>query len=243
MKKFILTILPCLFFISVFAQMQVVAPNGAVKINTYATLHVTDKGTLAGASGFDFNPNVTTKGFLLEQNVSESSGFYCDGDFAVIYSPGDYGRLLRVYDEDGMIEKWYLDGSGNAYTISDERTKENITNVDNCLAQLIGLSAKKYNYKKEDQGKTFVAEDNKYDPSQKQYFGFLAQDVEKVFPNVVSDDEKGNKFVSYTQLIPVIVEGIKEQHEVIEQQQAEIDQLKTRLTALEDKINSLLPKN
>lgn len=204
---------------------------------------MSDIGTLGGAINFDFNTTTPLKGFLLEQDLSESAGFYCDGDFAVIYSPGDQNRLLRVYDEDGMIEKWYLDANGNAFTVSDERTKENITNIDNCLAQLIGLSAKKYNYKKEDQGKAIKANDNKYDPSQKQYFGFLAQDVEKVFPNVVSEDEKGNKFVSYTQLIPVIAEGIKEQHELIEQQQVEIDQLKTRLTALEDKIKSLLPKN
>lgn len=242
MKKIILTILPCLFFISVFSQIQVVS-DGSLKVNNNSLLHMSDIGTLGGAINFDFNTVTPLKGFLLEQDQSESSGFYCDGDFAVIYSPGDQNRLLRVYDEDGMIEKWYLDANGTAFTVSDERTKENITNIDNCLAQLIGLSAKKYNYKKEEQGKAFKANDNKYDPSQKQYFGFLAQDVEKVFPNVVSEDEKGNKFVSYTQLIPVIAEGIKEQHELIEQQQVEIDQLKTRLTAMEDKIKSLLSKN
>ena len=242
MKKIVFTTLQCLFFINVFSQIQVIT-DGSLKVNTNAILHMTDVGTQGGAINFDFNPNVTTKGFLLEQNLSESSGFYCDGDYAVIYSPGDYNRLLRVYDEDGMIEKWYIDGSGNAFTTSDERAKENIVNLNSCLTKLTGLSAKSYNYKINAQELTRNEGENKFNPSQQQYYGFLAQDVEKVFPSVVAEDEKGNKFISYTQLIPVIVEGMKEQQELIDRQQSEIDQLKAQLTELADKVKSLLPGN
>ncbi|MFV0267950.1 MAG: tail fiber domain-containing protein [Draconibacterium sp.] len=238
MKKIVLSTLLGLFVCNVFAQIQVIT-DGSLKVNTYSTLHVTDMGTLGQANGFDFNPNTTSPGFLLEQNRSESSGFYCDGDFAVIYSPGDQSRLLRVYDEDGMVEKWYLDGSGNAFTISDERAKENIADIGNCLNELMMLKAKKYNYKKENH-EGAKAEDDKYDPSQKQYFGFLAQDIEKLFPNIVSEDEKGNKFVSYSQLIPVIIQGISEQQAKIEQQEKEISQLKKHLDELDKKLVSLI---
>jgi len=241
MKKFILTILSSLFFISVYAQMQITS-DGSLKLNTYSTLHVTDEGTLAGANGFDFNSSSSYDGFLLEQNRSESSGFYCDGDFAVIYSPGDYGRLLRVYDEDGMVEKWYLDGSGNAYTISDEKDKENIKDIDKSLEKLLKLKSKEYNYKAKSEEKTNSPEENKYDPSQELYFGFLAQDVEKIYPTLVSKDEKGNMFVSYQQLIPIIIQGIKEQQILIDQQQIEIDELQAEVNQQQTVIDDLIAR-
>jgi hypothetical protein len=232
--------------------------NGRLDLDFYSRMHVTDIGMDGQANGFDFNSGSTITGFLVEQRKSESSGFYCDGDFAVIYSPGDQNRLLRVYDEDGMIEKWYIDGSGYANTISDERSKENIRDVSNCLNQLSNLEAKKYNYKKEYDnnvetslkdvpenidgtypGGDIVADNNKYDPSQKEYYGFIAQDVELIFPEIVSEDEKGNKFVSYTQFIPIIIEGMKEQQSVIEEQQNKIDILTKQVEALEKRMDLL----
>ncbi|RKD92652.1 tail fiber domain-containing protein [Mangrovibacterium diazotrophicum] len=240
MKKLILTVLPCLFFASLYAQIKVVT-DGSLEVNTYGTVHVSQTITTGDASGFDFNTASTIPGFLFEQDRSESSGFYCDGDIVAIYSPGDRDRLLRMYDSDaGMVEKWYLDGNGNAYTISDERSKKNITDIQNSLSLLITLKAKKYNYIGNDKEKYGKAEENKFDSSQKQYYGFLAQDVEKVFPNVVSEDEDGNKFVCYTQLIPVIIEGVQEQQETIDQQQEEIDLLKAQVEDLATKLSALI---
>jgi hypothetical protein len=38
----------------------------------------------------------------------------------------------------------------------------------------------------------------------------IAQEVEKVFPDVVNTDEEGKKTVTYQQLIPVLIEAVKE---------------------------------
>ena len=86
------------------------------------------EATLRGAANFDFNP-YSREGLIMEQGSSEGSGLYADGDFAAIWSPGDQNRLLRVYDEDGMVEKWYLDGSGYAHTLSDINAKENVRSI------------------------------------------------------------------------------------------------------------------
>lgn len=41
-------------------------------------------------------------------------------------------------------------------------------------------------------------------------FGFMAQDVEQSFPELVRKDLNGNRFVNYTQMIPIMAEAIKE---------------------------------
>ncbi len=213
------------------------------------------------ANGFDFNPNTTSPGLTLEHHGAESSGFYSDNDYAVIWSPGDYGRLLRVYDEDRMVEKWYLDASGYAHTISDKNKKENISKIDDSLIKLKSIEGVKFNYKKEDTTtvSTHIAEENpqisktdsiwpgdiehkdnnKYDPSKKQYYGFIAQDVEKVYPDLVSTNENGEKYISYTEFIPLLLEGYKEQQSIIEKQETEITDLTKRVELLELEIQKI----
>jgi hypothetical protein len=56
------------------------------------------------------------------------------------------------------------------------------------------------------------------------HLGLLAQDVEKIIPQIVSTDTSKTqlKTLSYTELIPVLIEAIKEQ-------QTQINELKNKL--------------
>ena len=56
--------------------------------------------------------------------------------------------------------------------------------------------------------------------------GVIAQEVEAVFPELVTTSQKGHKQVSYTGLIGVLIQAVKEL-------KAENDALKARVTALE----------
>lgn len=47
--------------------------------------------------------------------------------------------------------------------------------------------------------------------------GFLAQDVQVLFPELVEEDNEGYKYVDYVGLIPVLVESVKEQQEQIDE--------------------------
>ena len=58
--------------------------------------------------------------------------------------------------------------------------------------------------------------------------GFIAQDLEKIFPEMVFTDDRGYKSVDYSRLTPVLVETIKAQ-------QKQIDDLMKRLEKLENK--------
>ena len=58
------------------------------------------------------------------------------------------------------------------------------------------------------------------------YAGVVAQEVEKVLPEVVSEDDDGMKSVAYGNMVGLLVEAIKEQ-------QKQIDALTARINTLE----------
>ena len=82
-------------------------------------------------------------------------------------------------------------------TKSDKEFKENIENVTSCLEKILSLEAKCFNYK---------------DNQEQKHIGFIAQDVEKVIPEVVTKDDKGNLYVAYNEIVPLLTEAIKELH-------------------------------
>jgi len=61
--------------------------------------------------------------------------------------------------------------------------------------------------------------------------GFLAQEMEKIIPEVVRTSVNGTKAIAYTDLIAILVEGMKEQ-------QSEIDSLKNEVASLSIKSSS-----
>jgi len=234
-------------------------------------IHRSKNGVCGGAVSYNFNPNTSTdaKGFLFENSYGESSGFYGDGDYAVIWSPGDYGYLLKVLDEDGMSLKWYIDGSGNAFTNSDKNRKENIKKIVGSLYKIKNLSGVTYNFINTNEEK--LKNDSiatgllGYNGDKKAFkgkieknkSGFIAQELEKIIPEVVETDENGDKFVNYDGIIPYLVEGMKEQQLIIESLQSEIQELKrnsgggsklksattTGTSTLEENITSALYQN
>ena len=58
--------------------------------------------------------------------------------------------------------------------------------------------------------------------------GVIAQDVEKIVPEIVSSDENGYKSVDYSKLAPLLIEAVKEQQKQIEELKSEIEKLKQK---------------
>ena len=59
-----------------------------------------------------------------------------------------------------------------------------------------------------------------------EHFGVIAQEAEEVLPEIVKDSADGEKAVAYAEIIPVLIESIREL-------KAENDVLKERIAALE----------
>lgn len=100
---------------------------------------------------------------------------------------------------------------------SDIRYKENIQTIENPIEKINAISGVTYDWKvNEFPEKGFT--------DQKQ-IGFIAQELEKVLPEMVHTDENGFKTVDYAKATPVLVEAMKEQ-------QHQIDMLKEQYTEL-----------
>jgi len=134
---------------------------------------------------------------------------------------------------------------GGSWQSSDIRVKKNITSLDKSNTKLLlQLNAASYQMidpsKLEGEGtvsndsvKSSTASVTDEDLETRLNFGFIAQDLEKVFPNLVKTDEKGYKAVNYTGLIPVIIETLKEQDSIINAQDTRIKQLDSTVTELQ----------
>ena len=104
-----------------------------------------------------------------------------------------------------------IEYTGTITDVSDMRLKENFSPIKNSLSKLQKI--KGYTYNMND------------DETKKIEYGVTAQELQKIFPEMVTvvDAEKGYLGVSYIQLIPVLLEAIKEQQVIIEQQKEEND--------------------
>ena len=133
---------------------------------------------------------------------------------------GTTGYAVRF---DGYIDKLYVlwqNASGNdqggvylsygatSWTAnSDIRLKDVNGNIENAVDKLKTLNAINYSWKS--------------DETKKQNLGLIAQEVEKVFPQVIDENKNGYFGVRYADLVPVLVKAIQEL-------KAEIDELKNK---------------
>jgi hypothetical protein len=106
--------------------------------------------------------------------------------------------------------------AGNLYNTSDVRLKENIIELSKeKIDNLFKLNPVEYFFKR--------------DLTKKEHLGFIAQDVEKLFPNLVKNNIFGYKTVNYIEFIPIIISKMKSM-------QNEIDELKSLVKELRDDI-------
>lgn len=131
--------------------------------------------------------------------------------------------------------------ANGVYNLSDERVKENIQIIPNALDKIMHLSGVSYKYNKD---YSYVTGND-----QRTYLGFIAQDVKEILPEVVAQKNlpvsgptimkenmdasqiKNEIFnvVDYTAIIPVMVEAMKEQQNLINDLKAEIELLKKEI--------------
>ena len=124
-----------------------------------------------------------------------------------------------------------LDVSGSIYlngttiVTSDERLKSDIRGIDDLVPKIYELEGKSYQKRLPDSTETFFE------------YGFLAQELQRQFPDLVVRTSDGYLGVNYIALIPVIVEALKSQKQ-------EIEELNERIFALERALNSnAVPNN
>ena len=92
---------------------------------------------------------------------------------------------------------------------SDKRLKKTIKQIDGALEKVNKLKGVSFEWKE----------------SGTQALGLIAQDVEKVIPELVTTDDNGFKGIRYNNIIAVLVEAIKEQQDQIKVLQDQVKKL------------------
>jgi hypothetical protein len=178
--------------------------------------------------------NTVTSGLAGAEGVrgfnNSTSGIGVYAGFTGGNQPSAIGWALFANGWAGGITPWL--------NVSDERFKTNISVIEGALGKILQIRGVEYNFNSQ--------QFPKMNFSDTRQIGFIAQEIEAVFPSMVQTkgvavdggEEISNGFsapresynmkaVAYTDLIPVLVEAIKEQQKMIDELRKEIDILKS----------------
>ncbi len=174
----------------------------------------------------------TTPQFSVAYDATHHADFTVDADGALTIAPNatttitsaliaDYrvgiatdspAYALHAYRTDDGPVAGFTDSNGTC-TIdptsstlsctSDINLKKNIVSITGVLDDILKLRGVNFNWLKESGPASHI--------------GFIAQEIEQVFPELVSMDYRGYKSVSYASFSPLLVEAIKEQQKQIQQ--------------------------
>ena len=143
---------------------------------------------------------------VLRLGSGDDVEFFCNGSHMYMDLNSGIGNF---YIRDGSTTRYTFNdngsftATGNITAYSDINLKKNIELIPNALDKVLSL-----------RGLTYDRIDLKGEENQRQS-GVVAQEVEKVLPEVVSTDEDGIKSVAYGNMVGLLIEAIKEQQEQI----------------------------
>ena len=121
-----------------------------------------------------------------------------------LYVSGSYGAGLGAISASGDV---VADGDIVAYNSSDERLKDNIQVIQGSLDKIDGIRGVEFDWNEKSPG---WARERGHD------VGVIAQEVQKVLPEVVQERKNGYLGVDYKRIVPLLIESVKELKQEVE---------------------------
>lgn len=194
-------------------------------------------GLVGGFAQITFvTPNRTIS--FTQNDAASKAGFYDNSAsawrFAIDYSTGNVGIGTTTPDERLVVYNGSTTGkytTGGWTHSSDVRLKHDIAPLENSLDKILKLQGVEYKFNS--------------DPKQETQVGFIAQQVEPIFPEVVQTDKNGFKSMIYSNLVAPLVEAVKTLHIRVVGAEREIASMKaeTAQKADKDEMEVLKAKN
>ncbi len=177
-----------------------------------------------------FRFNTGTDASVLFMSLSDDA---VTGDAFQIGSRAANGAFSVTYSfrADGNAFK---PGGGSWSVLSDPRAKHDIAPLSNTLDRLLNLRGYSYEYNADmiNQGVALPG----------RQIGLMADEVERIFPDWITRDDKGTRFVTERSTTALMVEALRdlrtEKDRELAAKQAEIENLKARLDRLEQSFNT-----
>jgi hypothetical protein len=200
-----------------------IGENGRVGIGTQtpgAQLQITGGGIIIERDGShpfirfshtykDLPPILGAETWTLQANSPNQGSFY-------------------IRNESDNVDRLVIDGNGNVFVngnlahSSDQRLKHNIENIDDALDKVTKLRGVKFQWKQS------------ANPDSEHEIGLIAQEVEAVCPELVKTGHDGYKFVAYANITAVLIEALKEQQQIIAEQNSKLERQKIELQRIKD---------
>lgn len=148
----------------------------------------------------------TSSSLLGFHNGTTQTGYIYNDYAASVFQWVSSGNNIQIVNTSNGVQ--LTAGATSWSSISDERLKNITGNIENAVESLMTLRTIKHTWK--------------LDESNKENFGLIAQDVQKVFPQVIDINKLPSKLddeykddteylaVRYTELVPVLIKAIQE---------------------------------
>lgn len=176
-------------------------PDYKLKINGQMSISCTP----GASSGFYFTNYSTVPVIKPQWNNSARAGLY-NNKFYYMYTNWLY------YD--------------NLYDWSDLGIKENIRSIKSPLDAICQIKGIKYDLRREHYTNSPEEKMDEIVESGKNKYGVIAQELKEILPDLVTFNDEAELYaVNYVGLIPILVEAIKEQQEMIQGLQTEVQSL------------------
>ncbi|WP_178984210.1 tail fiber domain-containing protein [Winogradskyella helgolandensis] len=198
----------------------IVLKNGSITAPSFDLSEIIDDKALITKEYADTN-YLNADGPLTIQNASDATSTW-----RLETRPNGSLSLYRNGDYRGF----FSESTGNYSSISDRRTKKDITALENgTLHKVMQLNPVSYLMK--DQTDT------------KRNLGLISQEVQEIFPSITTYVEESDLItLSYTELIPILIKALQEQQGVINTQNSKIETLSTDNSTLENMVNNLISR-
>jgi len=152
------------------------------------------------------------------ENTSYGGRSMVQGNIKQFYTGTTFPQAFIYQTIDGVKYQVAVDSTTPIYlnnvvidsmhSPSDRNLKNDIMEIpENKIKGLLDLTPAQFTFK--------------LDSQKKLHYGFIAQDLEKIYPELVKDSEKGYRKVNYVELIPLIISKMQSMQE-------EIDELKNK---------------
>ncbi len=236
-------------YLSVASGIRSTATGEATTASGFATASFNYATTASGTASSSFNYSTTAQAYaeavfgrfnVTSASYSATSWITTDPLFVIgnggsaatpanavtVLKNGNVGIGYANPNTAGVL----LDVNGGvrgttAYQISDARYKKNIEPITGALEKVLRLEGMAYDWRRDEFPQINF-------PERKQ-LGFIAQQVKEIIPEAVIEDGNGYYSVSYTEIVPVLAEAVKQQQGIIGAQEKEIARLGERLAKLE----------
>lgn len=218
-----------------------------------------------GVRGFAFGSNGTSYGVYGYAGASNSTNYGLYG-IATNFSATQtaYAVYGTVTGTTGTGYAGFFNGdvqiNGTLTVSSDKRLKKNIKTEESVLNRVMKLRPSTYEYRTNDRSLSGVV------LAEGQQHGFIAQEMEKIFPELVKDIEhtipgetiedpealargeepqvaesqtQSYKSVNYVAMVPILTKAIQEQQEQLQEEKARNEELKQELDNLRSDIANL----